>query len=120
MVGFAWHHVLSCLISLENLGGCALLTLCGLMPSYIIVRRQVFLFCSGHLKLVMCLSAFQNKGDGNHRDVGNLQNPHLAYYSHMECLFKHYHWLRVVRVPSSTLSFWKFWIVLYGTTLANC
>ncbi len=40
MIGFAWHPVLSCLVSFEISGGCTLLILCGLMPSYLIVRRQ--------------------------------------------------------------------------------
>ena len=40
MVGFAWHPVLSCLVSFEILRGSTLLILCGLMPSYLIVRRQ--------------------------------------------------------------------------------
>ncbi len=72
MVGFAWHPVLSCLISVEISGGCTLLILCGLMPSYLIVRRQGLLQYSGHLKSVMRLSTFQNKGDGDRHDVGNL------------------------------------------------
>ncbi len=81
-VGFAWYPVRCCLPSFEILGGCALLTLCGLMPSYIIVRRQGLLWYSGHLDSVMRLSTFQNKGDGNHPNVDNLQNPCFAYYSH--------------------------------------
>ena len=55
--------------------------LCGLIASYIIIRRQGFLYYSGHLESIMCLSTFQNKGDGNRRNVGNLQSPCFVYFN---------------------------------------
>ncbi len=39
-VTFTWYPVQCCLTSFDILRGCALLTLCGLMPSSVIVRRQ--------------------------------------------------------------------------------
>ncbi len=132
-LAIAWYPVLSCLISFEISGGCTLLILCGLMPSYLIVRRQGLLQYSGHLKSVMCLSTFQNKGDGNRHDVGNLQNPRFCSLQSYGVSFQALPLAiaifqqiaagrmlsRVVRVPSPGLSFWKFRTLLYGM-LANC